>query len=190
MDLCYIFRRNAITNTALHEAEVLLNKFHNLRQFFVDAGVRASTSLPRQHALLHYLTSIPMFGSPNGLCSSITESKHIKAMKEPWRRSSRFNALPQMLRTVVRLDKLSALRRWFLKNGMLVGSTAGYTARLSWLGNGVAGDDVDSDNELEQEASQHDTGPEDGPRSLSSIQLASTPGIFLFFFIYILRNNN
>ncbi|KAJ6617373.1 hypothetical protein B0H10DRAFT_2176466 [Mycena sp. CBHHK59/15] len=29
--------------------------------------------------------------APNGLCSSITESKHIKAVKQPWRRSRRGN---------------------------------------------------------------------------------------------------
>ena len=113
MELCYIFRRNAITSTALKNAEALLDRFHKLHQFFVDAGIRTSISLPRQHALLHYLTSIPLFGSPNGLCSSITESKHIKAVKEPWRRSSRFRALVQMLRTIVRLEKLTALQRRF-----------------------------------------------------------------------------
>jgi hypothetical protein len=69
MDLCYIFRRNAITSTTLSKAKALLDKFHNLRQFFVHASVHTSTSLPRQHALLHYITSIPLFGSLNGLCS-------------------------------------------------------------------------------------------------------------------------
>ncbi|KAF8992148.1 hypothetical protein BDQ17DRAFT_1392882 [Cyathus striatus] len=50
------------------------------------------------------------FGAPNGLCSSITESKHIKAVKEPWRCSNRYNALGQMLLTNERLDKLNAFR--------------------------------------------------------------------------------
>ena len=120
MDLCYIFRRNVITSSALEQAETLLDRFHQLRQYFVEEGVRTSISLPRQHALLHYITSIPLFGSPNGLCSSITESKHIKAVKEPWRRSSHFRALPQMLRTIVRLEKLAALRQRFLAQGMLI----------------------------------------------------------------------
>ncbi|KAF8953940.1 hypothetical protein BDZ97DRAFT_1678489, partial [Flammula alnicola] len=39
------------------------------------------------------------FGAPGGLCSSITESRHITAVKKPWRRSSRFEALGQMLIT-------------------------------------------------------------------------------------------
>ncbi|KAJ7025470.1 hypothetical protein C8F04DRAFT_878470, partial [Mycena alexandri] len=62
---------------------------------------------------------IRFFGSPNGLCSSITESKHIKAVKEPWRRSSRFNAPSQMLRTLVRLDKLAAV---LTLRGMMMGT--------------------------------------------------------------------
>lgn len=125
MELCYIFRRNVVTNHALNTAESLLDKFHALRQVFIDTGARTSISLPRQHALSHYITSIPLFGSPNGLCSSITELKHIKAVKEPWRRSSRFRALAQMLRTIVRLEKLAALRRRFAREELLVGSAAG-----------------------------------------------------------------
>ncbi|KAG1728409.1 hypothetical protein EDD22DRAFT_982701 [Suillus occidentalis] len=56
------------------------------------------------------------------LCSSIIESKHIKAVKEPWRCSSRFKALGQMLLTNQRLDKLAAARVDFQARGMLKGS--------------------------------------------------------------------
>ncbi|EGO21962.1 hypothetical protein SERLADRAFT_441174 [Serpula lacrymans var. lacrymans S7.9] len=63
-----------------------------------------------------------MFGAPNGLCSSITESKHIKAVKEPWRRSNRYNALGQMLLTNQRLDKLAASQVDFIERGMLSGN--------------------------------------------------------------------
>jgi hypothetical protein len=52
----------------------------------------------------HY--AMKFFGSPNGLCSSITESKHIKAVKEPWHRSSQFEALIQMLQTITQMDKM------------------------------------------------------------------------------------
>jgi hypothetical protein len=62
---------------------------------------------------------IKLFGSPGGLCSSITESKHITAVKEPWRRSNRYNALGQMLLTNQRLDKLAASRVDFEHRGML-----------------------------------------------------------------------
>ena len=107
-------------------AKGLLKQFHELCHIFIIEGVCESISLPRQHALPHYLTSIILFGSPNGLCSSITESKHIKAVKEPWRRSSRFRALIQMLWTIIQLEKLAALQCRFLRQGLLHGSTTGH----------------------------------------------------------------
>lgn len=199
MDLCYIFRRNVITSTALTAAKTLLERFHELRHIFITEGVRESISLPRQHALPHYLTSIPLFGSPNGLCSSITESKHIKAVKEPWRRSSRFRALAQMLRTIIRLEKLSALRRRYLREGLLIGSTAAHFAPNQRGGSEcddkeTSGSDTDdSDTNMGQGNLKHgielrlgDAGPDSGPQSLSSITLAASPGILKLNFQFIM----
>lgn len=73
---------------------------------------------------------IRAFGAPNGLCSSITESKHIKAVKKPWRRSSRYQALGQMLLTNQRLDKLAAARVDFQRRGMLKGTCLSHTLQL------------------------------------------------------------
>ncbi|KIM54130.1 hypothetical protein SCLCIDRAFT_137436, partial [Scleroderma citrinum Foug A] len=56
-------------------------------------------SIPHIHALQHYQELVQQFGAPNGLCSSITESKHIQAVKKPWRRSNHYQALGQMLVT-------------------------------------------------------------------------------------------
>lgn len=120
MDFCYLVRRSVITEDTLAEIEQALARFHQERTVFEEAGVRPNGfSLPRQHSLSHYRQLIQMFGAPNGLCSSITESKHIAAVKEPWRRSSRFEALGQMLVTNQRLDKLAALHVDFAKRGML-----------------------------------------------------------------------
>lgn len=130
MDACYIARRNAISEPALTQFQGCVAKFHHLRNSFIALGVRSSISLPRQHALSHYRNSIRLFGSPNGICSSITESKHIKAVKEPWRRSSGFNALKQMLQTLERLSKLAALCQIFSENNMTAGTTSSYTASL------------------------------------------------------------
>ncbi|KAJ7150481.1 hypothetical protein C8R43DRAFT_1127959 [Mycena crocata] len=122
MDFCYLVRHNAINSDTLLEITDALARFHTHRDIFIQTGVRVSISLPRQHSLVHYLPSIRLFGSPNGLCSSITESKHIKAVKEPWRRSSRYKALIQMLRIICHLDKMAALRGIFTIQGMMAGS--------------------------------------------------------------------
>ncbi|KAG1814095.1 hypothetical protein EV424DRAFT_1564563, partial [Suillus variegatus] len=122
LDFCYLVRRNIITEDSLLQIEDALSRFHRYREIFRTTGVVLHFSLPRQHSLMHYVRNIRLFAAPNGLCSSITENKHIKAVKEPWRRSSRFNALGQILLTNQRLDKLSALRVDFTRRGMLTGT--------------------------------------------------------------------
>ena len=55
MNACYIARRNAITAPALEYFRDCVESFHKLREIFIQTGVRATISLPRQHALKHYL---------------------------------------------------------------------------------------------------------------------------------------
>ena len=173
LEFCYIARRNTITSDALEQLKSALKRFHDYRKFFVGtAAIKGNfVSLPRQHSLVHYFRSIELFGSPNGICSSITESKHIKAVKEPWRRSNRYQAIIQMLRTLCRLDKLAAVHGVFTQLGMMDGTTASYTAMILAGGKPqprailvVGTDDVD------------ENGPAAGPKVLSSVKLCQRPG--------------
>ncbi|KAH9026440.1 hypothetical protein EDB85DRAFT_2074917 [Lactarius pseudohatsudake] len=96
--------------------------FHHSCEIFWTCGVWDNGfNLPRQHSLAHYKKLIRAYGAPNGLCSSITESKHIKAVKEPWQHSNRFQALYQMLLMNQHLDKLVASHAVFTKCSMLEG---------------------------------------------------------------------
>ncbi|KAJ7163934.1 hypothetical protein C8R43DRAFT_1168740 [Mycena crocata] len=169
LDFCYLVRRNAITSDTLDEIQEALDRFHTHRDVFIATGVRVNISLPRQHSMVHYLPSIILFGSPNGLCSSITESKHIKAVKEPWRRSSRYKALIQMLRVLTRLDRLAALRSIFTSQGMMEGSTSSYAARM------MRGELPSPPQAAAQHDDDDDGGDSPGPKALSSIELARTP---------------
>jgi hypothetical protein len=120
LDVCYIARRADLDHAALKAFDAALAKFYTLREVFRTSGVRPTGfSLPRQHSLSHYRHLIEEFGAPGGVCSSITESRHITAVKKPWRRSSRYKALGQMLVTNQRLDKLAAARVNFVNRGML-----------------------------------------------------------------------
>ncbi|KAF7350001.1 hypothetical protein MVEN_01301600 [Mycena venus] len=120
LDFCYLVRRNALDEVTLDAIDAALARYHRERAIFVQSGVCPDGfCLPRQHSLTHYRFLIQEFGAPNGLCSSITESKHIKAVKQPWRRSSRYEALGQMLTINDRLDKLAAARVDFTDRGML-----------------------------------------------------------------------
>ncbi|KAJ6607973.1 hypothetical protein B0H10DRAFT_1816789 [Mycena sp. CBHHK59/15] len=120
LDFCYLVRRSDFDEDTLDAVDSAVKNYHARREIFRDLGVRPDRfSLPRQHSITHYRTNIEDFGAPGGVCSSITESRHITAVKKPWRRSSRYDALSQMLLTNQRLDKLAAARADFVERGML-----------------------------------------------------------------------
>jgi hypothetical protein len=120
LDACYLVRRTDINENNITELQMAIRRFHEHRETFRVHGVRPNGfSLPCQHSLIHYPHQIREFGAPGGLCSSITESRHITAVKRPWRRSNRHNALGQMLLTNQRLDKLKAARSDFVHRGLL-----------------------------------------------------------------------
>ncbi|KAI9432304.1 hypothetical protein BJY52DRAFT_1132806 [Lactarius psammicola] len=145
LDFCYLVRRDMFNDDTLDLVRDALDRFHQFRMVFQSLGVRPNGfSLPRQHSLSHYQHLIRMFGAPNGLCSSITESKHIKAVKEPWRRSNRCNALGQMLIINQRLDQLAASRSNYESRGMLKGTVlTDACARAGLLGTRSSNNEMD-----------------------------------------------
>ena len=144
LDFSYLARRSSHDLESLGAMDAALGRFHEYRKIFVTTGIRPNGfSLPRQHSLVHYVENIKLFGSPNGLCSSITESAHIRAVKCPWRRSSKNKPLLQILQTNTRLSKLAAARVIFSRHGMLKGDILTATCRQIGL---------ESDSEDEDEA--------------------------------------
>ena len=166
-------------------------RFHELRAVFIEAGVRADGfSLPRQHALVHYVKSIKLFGSPNGVCSSITESMHIRAVKELWRRSNRSEPLEQILRTNTRLAKLAAARAEFGRRGMLYESVL--TAVLHQLG-------MEDESRRPTQAAldarfldERDAAAADGDPAMSCVALSARPGKLIptmsYVHLFLLRH--
>ena len=71
-------------------------------------------------ALTHYELLIRLFGTPNGVSTSITESKHIVAVKKPWCCSSKNDALGQILQTNLCLSQLATAHANFEACGMLI----------------------------------------------------------------------
>ncbi|KAF8871196.1 hypothetical protein CPB84DRAFT_1855134 [Gymnopilus junonius] len=134
IEFCYLVRRDVIDDDTLGEIDAALSDFHQNREAF--RCVRPDGfSLPRQHSLTHYRRSIELYGAPNGICSSIMENKHIKAVKKPYRCSNRNKPLGQMLITNQRLDKLAAARIDFSSRGMLRGQgfLITFLEKKNWL---------------------------------------------------------
>lgn len=167
-EFCYLARRSVISEDTLTVIDTTLEEFNTNRQIFKDLGIRADFNLPRQHAIFHYPHLIREFGCPNGLCSSITENKHIKAIKKPWHRSSRHQALRQILVTNQRLDKLAAARVHFESYGMLGNSP------VKWRSTPPLAANTDIDGVVDQ----IDCGAASGPL-LAQTRLAKTRGTTL-----------
>ena len=100
LDICYIACQNVQDTWSLTALSDGLEHFHKYHAIFIECGVEMDGfAIPRQDYLVHYVAPIHAFGAPNGLCSSITESKHMKAVKALWCHSSHYKALGQMLLT-------------------------------------------------------------------------------------------
>ena len=178
IDFSYLARRSAHTTEDLANMTATLQRFHQLRSIFEEVGVRPDGfSLPRQHALVHYVRAIQLFGSPNGLCSSITESKHITAVKRPWRRSNRKAPLGQMLQTLTRLSKLAAIRADFARRGMLRGDVYQHARRSAGLYEPL---DKDRFNEERFVYEAEAMAAEEPYSSMTTIILASRAGMLVF----------
>ncbi|KAK0439960.1 uncharacterized protein EV420DRAFT_1623156 [Desarmillaria tabescens] len=119
LDFCYLVRRSDIDENTLFSISEAVGRFQHHRKIFITMGIRDDFNLPCQRAMIHYVQHIIEFGVPNGLCSSITESRHITAVKKPWHCSNRYQALSQMLLTNQQLDKLNALRSELVQSGLI-----------------------------------------------------------------------
>ena len=172
LDFCYLVRHAVINESTLAAIDKAIQVFHRERTIFVMTGVCDHMSLPHQHAMTHYHSLIEMFGAPNGICSSITESRHIKAVKEPWRRSNQYEALGQMLVTNQRLDKLAAVHQDFIERGMLCGPLLpeGVVATQEYEDSDQSDDDGD--------------GTVDVPHSTFDVQLACQHGELLSWHVH------
>ncbi|KAH9930567.1 hypothetical protein B0H21DRAFT_781092 [Amylocystis lapponica] len=137
LDFCYLARRSSHDTQTLTAMQEALDRFHQFRVIFEQEE---------------------LFGSPNGICSSITESKHIRAVKEPWRRSSKNNPLLQILRTNQR---------------MLIGSVVADAL-------GIVPEDLDNESFLSQaiQDEEDEVGDVDGDPSEVSydVQVSKKPG--------------
>jgi hypothetical protein len=200
IDFYYLVRRPAIDEDCLAAIQDALTRFHHFRVAFQTHGVRPpgpeGFSLPRQHAMTHYPELIVAFGAPNGLCSSMTEKKHISAVKKPYRRSGRHRALGQILLTNQRLDKLAAARRDFRRHRMLCGTCASAVLRSLNLHDSLEDSGAEDEAEVQElkagaaepeneDEDDDDWAPVEGPTVLNHVTLARSKGEIVFQLLFI-----
>ena len=105
LDFCYLVRHNIIDTNILDAIDKTVESFHKHHEVFIHTGVCENWNLPCMNALKCFVWLIEKYGAHNALCSLMTENKHIKTVKEPWHRSSCYEALLQMFTTNTCLEK-------------------------------------------------------------------------------------
>jgi hypothetical protein len=193
LEFIYIVREDEHDEDALDNLDDARERFELHREIFREMGARPTGfNLPRQHAMKHYRRAIEMWGSPNGLCTSLTESRHKTAVKQPWRRSNGNDPLDQMMLNNQRMDKMSACHAFFAVNGLLRGTCLWDTMRsLGILNDEEAREPPPRDEDPpsahmaqaagiqpqdHDEENGEDAVPLDGPRIADHVELARTHG--------------
>ena len=111
LDFCYIIWHDVHNTQSLKALEDALDHFHKHHEIFQTSCVHPNDfNLPQSHAGVHYLCLIWAFGAPNGLCSSITELKHIKNLGADWVIGMCYSRCLQHISTLINWP----LHKWIL----------------------------------------------------------------------------
>ena len=69
----YLAQLPSHTSNTMHRLEEALVSFHENKDVFVDLGVREHFNVPKIHSLLHYVSSIVLFGTTDNYNTEQTE---------------------------------------------------------------------------------------------------------------------
>ena len=83
-----------------------LSAFHDSKAVFVDLGVRENFNLPKLHSLIHYPSSIQLFGTTDNYNTEQSERLHIDLAKDAYRATNRKDEYPQMTAWLERRERI------------------------------------------------------------------------------------
>ena len=106
LDFLYLAQYPLHTTTTLKHLEDALDHFHENKQIFVDIGIRSNFNIPKLHSLLHYTSSIRLFGTTDNYNTEYTERLHIDLAKDAYRATNHKDKYTQMTIWLERKEKI------------------------------------------------------------------------------------
>jgi len=106
LDFLYLAQLPSHTTDTLLLLEESLARFHANKDVFVDLGVREHFNFPKMHCLLHYKSSITLFGTTDNYNTEQTERLHIDFTKNAYRATNHKDEYPQMTAWLERREKV------------------------------------------------------------------------------------
>ncbi|KAI0281068.1 hypothetical protein BC826DRAFT_1094230 [Russula brevipes] len=96
LDFISYARYQSHTTSTLIKMQQALDKFHMVKDIFIELGVRRSFNIPKIHSMLHYINGIQQLGSADGLNTETSERLHIDYAKQGYRASNGRDFIMQM----------------------------------------------------------------------------------------------
>jgi Plavaka transposase len=115
LDFVYLAQYPSHTTDTLNLLEHSLTQFHDNKDTFIALGVRENFLIPKIHSMLHYKSSITLFGTTDNYNTEQSERLHIDMAKNAYRASNRKDEYPQMTAWLERREKMhthAAFIRW------------------------------------------------------------------------------
>jgi Plavaka transposase len=115
LDFLYLAQLPSHTTDTIHRLNDSVTRFHQNKDIFVELGSREHFNIPKFHSLLHYASSITLFGATDNYSTEQTERLHIDFAKEAYRATNHKDELSQMTTWLVRREKVqqhSAFVKW------------------------------------------------------------------------------
>jgi hypothetical protein len=106
LDFLYLAQLPSQTRDTLCQLDDALARFHDNKSIFVDLGIREHFNFPKLHSLIHYSSSITLFGTTDNYNTEQTERLHIYLIKLAFEATNRKNEYPQMATWVERREKV------------------------------------------------------------------------------------
>jgi len=106
LNFLYLAQLPSQTTNTISCLEHSLVTFHENKDIFVDLGVQGQFNIPKIHSLIHYSSSIHLFGSTDNYNTEQTECLHIDFTKDAYCTTNHKDEYYQMTTWLERCEKL------------------------------------------------------------------------------------
>jgi hypothetical protein len=106
LDFLYLAQFPSHSTATITCLDNALVRFHENKDVFLDLGVRKHFNMPKIHSLIHYSSSICLFGTTDNYNTEQTERLHIDLTKDGFRATNHKDEYSQMTTWLQRREKI------------------------------------------------------------------------------------
>ena len=106
LDFLFLAQYQCHTGETIDQMQDVLSEFHNHKAIFVDLGIWKHFNIPKVHSLMHYASSIHLFGTTDNYNMEQSECLHIDFVKEAYHATNHKDIYHQMMTWLQRREKI------------------------------------------------------------------------------------